>query len=71
MVTARAEGTRVTLAAVAAGTAEVRVTATDAGGLGAAQSFTVTVPDPGLTPEQYDRYRETWQALAGDAIVPG
>ncbi len=27
------------------------------------------VPDPGLTPEQYDRYRETWQALARDAIA--
>ena len=71
MVTARAEGTRVTLAAVAAGTAEVGVTATDPGGLGAVQSFTVTVPDPGLTFEQYDRYRETWQVLAEDAIAPG
>ena len=54
VVTARAEGARVTLAAVAAGTVEVRVTATDPGGLGAVQSFTVTVPDdaivPGVTP---------------------
>ena len=43
VVTARARGSRVTLTAVAAGTSAIRVTATDPGGLSAAQSFTVTV----------------------------
>ena len=60
VVTARASGGRVTLTAVAAGTAVVRVTATDPGGLSAGQSFTVTVKasapftddpiQPGVTP---------------------
>ena len=43
VVTARAAGAGVTLTAVGAGAAVVRVTATDSGGLSAAQSFTVTV----------------------------
>ena len=60
VVTARASGARVTLTAAAAGTATIRVTATDPGGLSAAQSFTVTVKataaftddpiQPGVTP---------------------
>ena len=40
-------GARVTLTAVSGGTATIRVTATDPGGLSAAQSFTVTVPAAG------------------------
>lgn len=60
VVTARASGVRVTLTAAASGTATIRVTATDPGGLSAAQSFTVTVKAtaaftddpirPGVTP---------------------
>ena len=46
VVTAAAAGARVTLTAVSAGTATIRVTATDPGGLRAAQSFTVTVTEP-------------------------
>ena len=43
VVVARAAGARVMLTAVAEGTATIRVTATDPGGLSAIQSFTVTV----------------------------
>ena len=43
VVMARAVGANVTLTAVGVGTASVRVTATDPGGLGATLSFTVTV----------------------------
>ena len=43
VVTVRAAGARVTLTAVGEGTAAVRVTATDPGGLSAAQQFRVTV----------------------------
>ena len=43
VVTVRAAGTRVTLTAIGEGTATIRVTATDSGGLSASQSFTVTV----------------------------
>ena len=43
VVTAVVAGARVRLTAVGAGTATMRVTATDPGGLSAAQSFTVTV----------------------------
>ena len=60
VVRARASESRVTLTAVAAGTSAIRVTATDPGGLSAAQSFTVTVKAsapftddpirPGVTP---------------------
>ena len=45
VVTARVTGALVTLAARSDGAATIRVTATDAGGLSAAQSFTVTVSD--------------------------
>ena len=60
VVTARAAGARVTLTASTAGTAAIRVTATDPGGLIAVQSFTVRVKvtapfaddpiRPGVTP---------------------
>ena len=43
VVTAGAAGARLTLTAVGAGAAEIRVTATDYEGLGATQPFTVTV----------------------------
>ena len=43
VVTVRAAGARVTLTAVGEGTAMIRVTATDPGGLSAAQRFTVMV----------------------------
>ena len=43
VVTVRVAGARVALTAVSAGTATVRVTATDPGGLSATQLFTVTV----------------------------
>ena len=43
VVAAQAAGARVTLAAVGEGTAAIRVTATDPGGLSATQAFTVTV----------------------------
>ena len=46
IVTLLAAGARVTLKAVSAGTATVRVTATDPGGLSAVQAFTVTVEAP-------------------------
>ena len=60
VVTAGAAGARLTLTAVGAGAAEIRVTATDYEGLGATQPFTVTVSlsppftddpiRPGVTP---------------------
>ena len=43
VITVTAVGGRVTLTAVSLGTAEIRVVATDPGGLSATQSFTVTV----------------------------
>ena len=43
VVTVLAAGARVTLTAMSAGTATIRVTATDPGGLSATQAFTVTV----------------------------
>ena len=43
VVAVQAAGARVTLAAVGEGTAAIRVTATDPGGLSATQAFTVTV----------------------------
>ena len=46
VVTVLALGARVTLTAAGPGTATIRVTATDPGGLGATQLFTVTVPAP-------------------------
>lgn len=47
VVTARAAGTVVTLTAVSTGTAAIRVTASDPGGLAATLSFTATVTAPG------------------------
>ena len=46
VVAASAAGVRVTLTAVGEGTATIRVSATDPGGLSATQSFTVTVSTP-------------------------
>ena len=45
VATASASGASLSVAAVSQGTATVRVTATDPGGLSAEQSFTVTVPN--------------------------
>ena len=70
VVTVRAAGTRVTLTAMSEGTAAIRVTATDPGGLSASQSFSVTVgtsvsvpftdPDivPGVTPVRAVHFTE-------------
>ena len=69
-VTARAAGVLVTLTAVGEGAATIRVTATDPGGLSAAQSFTVTVSTtvsrsftddpirPGVTPVKAVHFTE-------------
>ena len=70
VVTVRAAGARVTLTATGEGTAAIRVTATDPGGLSASQSFTVTagtsvsVPftddpiRPGVTPVRAVHFTE-------------
>ena len=70
VVAARAAGARVTLTAVGEGTATIRVTATDPGGLSAIQSFTVTVSttvsgsftddplQPGVTPAKAVHFME-------------
>ncbi len=66
VVTVRVSGPRVTLTAVRAGTATVRVTATDPGGLSATQSFAVTVTPlftddpivPGVTPVRAVHFQE-------------
>ena len=55
VVTVSAAGARVTLTAVSAGTATIRVTATDAGGLSAAHEFTVTVEATVRAPFTDDR----------------
>ena len=56
VVTVMASGARVTLTAVGAGTATIRVTATDPGGLSATQLFTVTVPvAPNRSPQPVGR----------------
>ena len=47
-----ADGTRVALTALAAGTSTVRVVATDPGGLSVSQSFTVTVDPPANRPPE-------------------
>ena len=52
VVTVLASGNRVTLTAVGAGTATIRVTATDPGGLSASQLFAVTVPVPPNRPPE-------------------
>ena len=51
VVTARTAGAQVTLTGVSEGTAAIRVTATDRGGLSAAQSFSVTVAPANRSPE--------------------
>ena len=70
VVAARAAGALVTLTAVGEGTATIRVTATDPGGLSAIQSFTVTVSmtvsgsftddplQPGVTPVKAVHFTE-------------
>ena len=70
VVAARVAGARVTLTAVGDGTATIRVTATDPGGLSAIQSFTVTVSttvsgsftddplQPGVTPVKAVHFTE-------------
>ena len=70
VVAAGAAGARVTLTAVGEGTATIRVTATDPGGLSAIQSFTVTVSttvsgsftddplQPGVTPVKAVHFTE-------------
>ena len=69
VVTVLAAGTKVTLTAVSEGTATVRVTATDPGGLSAAQAFAVTVStvsgsftddpiQPGVTPVRAVHFTE-------------
>ena len=70
VVAVRAAGARVTLTAVGEGTATIRVTATDPGGLSAIQSFTVTVSttasmaftddplQPGVTPVRAVHFTE-------------
>ena len=52
VLTARAAGAVVTLTAVGEGTATIRVTATDPGGLSATQTFTVTVTPPANRPPE-------------------
>ncbi len=52
VVTVLAAGARVTLTAVGEGTATIRVTATDPGGLSATQSFTATVNGPSNRPPE-------------------
>ena len=69
VVAAQAAGARVTLTAVGEGTAAIRVTATDPGGLSATQAFAVTVTAmrvpftddpivPGVTPIKAVRFTE-------------
>ena len=70
VVTVSAAGARVTLTAVSGGTATIRVTATDPGGLSATQAFTVTVSTgvagrfsddpirPGVTPVRAIHFTE-------------
>ena len=55
VVSVLATGARVTLTAVAEGTATIRVTATDPGGLTVTQSFTVTVGAPRLFTDEIIR----------------
>ena len=70
-----AAGARVTVTAVAEGTATIRVTATDPGGLTATQSFTVTVGAarpftdevirPGVTPVRAVHFTELRTRIDG------
>ena len=85
VVTARAAGAVVTLTAVGEGTAAIRVTAVDPGGLSATQSFTVTVStavsgsftddplQPGVTPVRavhFAELRTRIDALRGAGGLP-
>ena len=85
VVTASAAGARVMLTAVGEGTATIRVTATDPGGLSATQSFTVTVSttvsgsftddplQPGVTPVKavhFTELRTRIDALRSPAGLP-
>ena len=75
VVTVQASGARVTLSALQVGTATIRVTATDSGGLSAAQSFAVTVTtsppftdDPiatGVTPVRAVHFTELRSRIDG------
>ena len=75
VVTVRAAGARVTLTAVDSGTATIRVTASDPGGLSAAQAFTVTVTVrapftddpivPGVTPIKAVHFTELRTRIDG------
>ena len=80
VVTALVTGARVRLTAVGEGTATIRVTATDTGGLSATQSFTVTVStvsgaftddpiQPGVTPVRAVHFRELRSRI--DALRTG
>ena len=81
VVTASIAGARVTLTAVSEGASTIRVTATDPGGLGATQSFTVTVSttvsgsftddpiQPGVTPVRAVHFRELRSRI--DALRAG
>ena len=81
VVTVRAAGARVTLTAVAEGTAAIRVTATDPGGLTAAQSFTTTVGAtapftdhplvPGRTPVRAVHFTELRTRIDGVRAAAG
>ena len=68
VATAQADGAGVTLTAVGIGTARVRVTAADPGGLTATQSFMVTVP--GAVTDSRDSDREALAALYDAAGGP-
>ena len=84
VVTVMAAGARLTLTAVSEGTATIRVTATDPGGLSAAQAFTVTVAAmrapftddpivPGVTPIKavhFTELRTRIDALRSAAGLP-
>ena len=77
VVAVAAAGARVTLTAVGLGTAQIRVTATDPGGLSAARSFTATVTDrpptsftddpirPGATPIRAIHFTELRSRIDG------
>ena len=77
VVAVAAAGARVTLTAVSLGTAQIRVTATDPGGLSASRSFTATVADrppapftddpirPGATPIRAVHFTELRSRIDG------
>ena len=82
VVSVLAAGARVTLTAVAEGTATIRVTASDPGGLTAAQTFSVTVgsrsapftdPEivPGVTPVRTVHFTELRTRIDGLRMVVG